>query len=298
MEFSRRTFLKFAMVGGAVTAAEDGIRKAGRLVPYVIHPEKLPPVVWHTIATTCRECPAGCGMHVRHKDGRITKAEGNPVHPVNRGGLCPRGQSALQGVYDPDRVREVRYRAPGSRLRPSNWKEALERIGKNLAEGEGRVAIMSRLETGMLAEIMSRFLRAFGSERLLFFEPFPYGPLREAHARLFGTESIPFYRLEQCDYLISFGADFLETWVSNVQFAADFGELRALRDGKVGRFTYVGPRLSMTACNADDFIQTSPGGERDIALALLKIMYDENRIRNGRSVVGSLVGKFDVRTVV
>ena len=110
MKLSRRNFLKFTALSGVTVMGEDAIRKAGRLVPYVIPPEKLSPALWHTLATTCRECPAGCGMHIRHRDGRITKAEGNPEHPVSRGGLCARGQSALQGTYDPDRIQNVLFR--------------------------------------------------------------------------------------------------------------------------------------------------------------------------------------------
>jgi molybdopterin-containing oxidoreductase family iron-sulfur binding subunit len=36
-------------------------------------------------ASTCRECPAGCGIVVRTHQGRALKIEGNPNHPVNKG---------------------------------------------------------------------------------------------------------------------------------------------------------------------------------------------------------------------
>ncbi len=36
-------------------------------------------------ATTCKECPAGCGLIVRTQEGRAIKIEGNPDHPVNKG---------------------------------------------------------------------------------------------------------------------------------------------------------------------------------------------------------------------
>ena len=56
-------------------------------------------------ATTCRECAAACGIIAETRDGRAIKLEGNPEHPLNRGALCARGQSALQGLYNPDRFR-------------------------------------------------------------------------------------------------------------------------------------------------------------------------------------------------
>ncbi len=293
MKITRRDFLKFSAMGGMTVMGEEAIRKAGRLVPYVIPPERLSPVVWHTLATTCRECPAGCGMHVRHRDGRITKAEGNPDHPVNRGGLCARGQSALQGIYDPDRIQNVLARKRGGPFETAGWEDAIDRIGSRMRELNARVAVIGRLETGSLAEIMTRFGKAFGSDRVLFFEPFHYDPLRKAHAALFGTGVVPEYRLDQCDYILSFGADFLETWISNVQFANQFSRMHSLDGGKIGYFTYIGPRQSMTACNADEFIAVSPGDQLQAALAILKLMLDANLVRQGRDMASALAGDFN-----
>ena len=63
-------------------------------------------------ATTCRECPAGCGLIMRTFEGRAIKAEGNPNHPVNRGKLCSRGLVGVQGLYNPDRIK-----GPGKRAK-------------------------------------------------------------------------------------------------------------------------------------------------------------------------------------
>jgi molybdopterin-containing oxidoreductase family iron-sulfur binding subunit len=297
MNFSRRTFMKVAALGGATLASDAGIKSVGKLVPSVNGPDPLPFVGWHGIATTCRECPAGCGMHVRHVDGRITKAEGNPDHPVNRGGLCARGQSALQGVYDPDRITAVRFRDRTSgTLRTESWQKAMAEIGERLT-GKGRVAVMSRLENGALAEIMAAFASAFGSDRVLFYEAFSYDPLRRAHGTLLGRPVIPYYRLDEADYILSFGADFLETWVSNVQFARQFATMHELRQGRIGRFDYVGPRLSMTAANADRFAPVRPGREKDAALALLKIMAAEGLVKRGADVIGPLVRNLAIPAV-
>ena len=88
MEMTRRSFLK---AGTAVVAASIGQKCINKLVS-TIEPEPLgEPGKVSLIATTCRECPAGCGMHAWHRDGRIVKVEGNPEHPINRGRLCARG---------------------------------------------------------------------------------------------------------------------------------------------------------------------------------------------------------------
>ena len=272
-KMTRRTFLWLTGGSGVALAADPQRKLVNRLIPLVVPPENIPSGEWSFFATTCRECPAGCGMHVWHRDGRVTKAEGNPDHPVNRGGLCPRGQSSLQGLYDPDRLKGVMFRLAGGKLVARSWEEALAGIAAQLSAG-GRVALVSSLQTGALADILQRFSAAFGPGRVLFYEPFRYDALKTAHRQLFGLPVIPEYRIERCEFVISFAADFLETWISPVSYARQFGEMRAWRGGRLNRMAYVGPRLSMTAANADNFVQVPPGYERLVAVAMLKVILD------------------------
>jgi len=285
-KMSRRSFLLLAAGTGVAAAAERGEKSFDKLIPYVVPPEGVRPGEWSVYATTCRECPAGCGMHVRVTEGRPVKAEGNPNHPVNRGGLCARGQSCIQGLYDPDRLRGVLHRGA-----KSSWEAATSEIGGRLRAG-GKVAVLSDLQTGALAELMERFAVALGSQRLLFYEPFNYEPLRAAHDALFGLPVVPTYDLESCEFIISFGADFLETWVSPVEYARQFAQMHSLRNGKMGRMAYVGPRLSMTAANADDFLMVPPGAERPIALAMLEVMLDEGLASGDPAAIRRLLAGF------
>src|SRR5215203_3805479 len=102
----RRDFLKVLGVGSAGAAtAGCSTSDVERLIPYVVPAEEIVPGVPTMYASTCRECPAGCGIHVETHSGRATKVEGNPVHPISRGNLCARGQSSVQGLYNPDRYR-------------------------------------------------------------------------------------------------------------------------------------------------------------------------------------------------
>src|SRR5947208_13184076 len=102
----RREFLKVLGAGGAAAAAVGcAPEKVGKLIPYLVSPDQTVPGVSTYYATTCRECSAACGVIAETRDGRVLKLEGNPAHPLNRGGLCARGQSAVQGLYNPDRLR-------------------------------------------------------------------------------------------------------------------------------------------------------------------------------------------------
>lgn len=134
---SRRSFLKIAgaaTAAGAVGCANDPGQK---ILPYVKpDPEQIPGVAqW--FSSTCTECSAGCGIRVRTREGRAVKVEGNPDSPVNRGGLCGLGQSALQSLYDPDRIRQPlmkkRTTPQGPEFAPVSWDEAFSTVGSALS---------------------------------------------------------------------------------------------------------------------------------------------------------------------
>src|SRR2546430_16645087 len=127
----RRDFFKIVTTSGAAAAVAGCQQSAERILPLVVPNEQIVPGVATYFATVCRECPAGCGVLARNRDGRVVKLEGNPDHPVNRGGLCIRGQAALQGLYHPDRF-------PGTQLRecaihkPLGWDDAVHALAERL----------------------------------------------------------------------------------------------------------------------------------------------------------------------
>jgi Fe-S-cluster-containing dehydrogenase component/anaerobic selenocysteine-containing dehydrogenase len=289
-EISRRDFLRVTAGSGAYLAGGFGEKTVHKLIPYVIPPEDVKPGDWTLFATTCRECPAGCGIYLRHRDGRVVNAMGNPEHPINKGGLCPRGQSSVQGLYDPDRLQKVLCGLCGKLM--DDPVAPIEELGSRLKKSTGKITIISDLQTGALREVMESFLDAFDSkDRLFVYEPFNYGPLRQAHERLFGLNAIPTYHLEQADLIVSFSADFLENWVSNVQFAEQFAQMHSFNGQSIGRMTYVGPRFSMTAANADDFVQVPAGDEYAVAMAMLKEIIDKGWARADVENIKPMLGK-------
>ena len=109
----RRDFLKVLGVAGAGATAGCASPRAEKLIPYVVAPEEIVPGAATWYRTTCRECPAGCGMSVRTREGRAVKVEGNPLSPISHGRLCARGQASIQGLYDPDRIPQALTREIG-----------------------------------------------------------------------------------------------------------------------------------------------------------------------------------------
>jgi len=282
-DITRRDFFKMVGVGGtAATLVGCGAEPPEKLIPYLVPAEEIIPGVAVGYATVCGECPAGCGMVVKTREGRAVKAEGNPAHPVNRGALCARGQASLQGLYNPDRLREPLLRSADGTLKPVSWEEAEGRIVKDLLrlrqEGRAdRAAFITALVGGSLRQLIQRWMGALGSHRSLVYEPFAYEGLRTAHELVFGLNTIPKYDFEKSKLIVSLGADFLETWLSPVEHARGFSGMRSLRDGKMGRFYHAGPRLSLTAANADDWISTRPGTEGLLALGMIHVILFEQR---------------------
>lgn len=306
MEFSRRDFLKVLGATGATALSGCASEVPEKLIPYLIPPDETVPgeAVWY--ASTCRECPAGCGLLVKTREGRAIKVEGNPSHPINQGRLCARGQATLQGLYNPDRIRGPLRRDASGELRPVSWEEAekflVESLGAIQGRGLGRrIAFVAPLLTGSLDRLVRDWLKALGSERLFRYEPFGYEPLRAATRIAFGRDDIPTYRLDQAGLIVSFGADFLETWVSPVEFARGFAQMRRPVQGKMGRFVYAGPRMSLTGANADQWISPRPGTELYLALGMIHVILAENLAASlsgeESRVIRSLVRGFDPKTV-
>ena len=240
----RRTFLK--LLGGAapaVVASACSPVPPERIIPYVIPPEDDVPGVATWYATVCRECPAGCGTRVRTREGRAVKVEGNPEHPVNAGRLCIRGQASLQGLYNPDRIREPQRRevtnaATGqSRLVPIAWGRAVDELTDRVRTiyqngAASRVAILTPLLTGALDRLVDTCAQALGGARRYRYEPYAYEAIRTASRIAFGRDAVPHSDLARAEVLISFGADFLETWLSTVGSGRAFTELHRLHDGR------------------------------------------------------------------
>ena len=204
---------------------------------------------------------------------------------MNRGALCATGQASLLSTYDPDRIPGPRAR-DGQTWRPVPVADAqkllVEKIGTARQAGAGRIAMLTQLETGSLGRLADDWLKAVGGRPRIAYETFAHEDLRAASQVVFGIDAIPQYVFEDARTILSLGADFLETWVSPVEYAGAFRRAHSLRDGHAARVIHVEPRYSMTAANADEWVASQPGAEAAIALALLRLVLEASRSRRCR----------------
>ncbi len=277
----RRDFLKIIGVAGGTAAVAGGCspQPVEQIIPYVIPPDDIIPGIPKWYASTCTECPAGCGILVKNREGRAIKIEGNPLNPINSGSLCARGQSALQGLYNPDRIRGPLSRNTSGRLEPISWDSAekalVGRIQEIRKKGKANgIVFLTNHIGGSLGKLMDEWLGALGGKRVVY-ETFAHEPIREANRIAFGMDKIPTYHIEKTKYLLSFGADFLETWLSPTEYAKRFSQMHGYRDKTMGRFVQVEPRLSLTGASADEWVSIKPGTEAFLALGIANVILSE-----------------------
>jgi molybdopterin-containing oxidoreductase family iron-sulfur binding subunit len=265
-QLDRRDFLKVVGLSAGAAATAACQQPVEKVIPYLVQPEEIIPGLPTYYASTCRECPNACALVVKTREGRPIKVDVNPDDLVSSAGLCMRGQASLNRTYDAFRFKGPMLR-DGDRFVPIGWEQALALLAEKLAPAAatGQVAFLGRNETGTLDALIDQFLAAIGSPNRLRFELYAHEALRTANQRVFGSDAVPHFDLAKSDLVVSFGADFLETWLNPPQNQQGWAESR--RVGK-GYAVYVGPRLGMTGGNADEWISPQPGTEVLVALAL------------------------------
>ena len=282
MKLTRRNFLAWAGLSavGAVACEGFGIRE-GEL--NIQSPARLPEDLvrgkdnWY--ATLCRSCPSSEGIIVRVMEGRAKKIQGNSLYPINQGKQSARCEAGLQAVYHPDRIagpmRRVGPRGSGE-FASVDWESGLDALRGALRDRSDGLTMITEPLRGNLGMVAGRFATAFGG-RHLGFEAMDNITYRRAVQNLFKQELLPDFDLEHTSVLLSFGADFLSTWVSPTRWNRGYGEFRQGEGRERGTLYHVDPRFSMTAANADRWLPVKPGWEGHLALSLAYVIISEGR---------------------
>lgn len=301
-KISRRDFLKIGAAGAAMTvlAGCQSPRRWVVLEPFVRPPEEQLAGVATWYASTCRQCPAGCGVLARVMNGRAVKLEGNPEHPLNQGKLCARGQAGLQVLYNPDRLAgPVKQAERGSRqFLPLAWPAGLNTLFEQVRAAGSQVAIWTGSTTsGHLYDLFRRFAAAIGAPAPLVFDLYTsfhgYQLLQTASQDLLNQAALPAYDLGRADVIFSFGANFLGTWLSSTRYGLEYGRFRSQPLGKRGYLVQFEPRMSMTGAKADRWLPLRPGSEGLVAQALARLIADQElgpaeRVARARAVAGQV----------
>jgi len=258
---SRRGFLRlagFAVAGATVAGCQRApVRNA---VTTLSSPDELLPGRSYDYASTCGGCSAGCGLVVKNRDGRPIKFEGNPDHPLSKGGLCAPGQASLLGLYDQQRLRNA-----SQDNQPIEWQSVDQELIRQLEairKSKGAVRFLTGPGVGPSTRAMIRqFLSTFSDGRHIVQDPRSCSVILDAHFRTHNVRVLPQYHLDKAEAIVSFDADFLGTWISPVEYTAAYQVGRRL-DEHEGRLSYHAqfePLLTLTGSKADQRHIVAPG---------------------------------------
>ena len=284
MALTRRQFLTLAggSAAGAVLFQACGVPEDELLVQSPIEmPEDMVTGLDNWYATLCRQCPTNEGIVVRVMEGRAKKVEGNVDYPINQGRHSARCEAGTQALYHPDRISAplVRVGERGSgQFQEISWEDAIGRLTfqlKNLQDsGNQSAMVMATDPVGShLGLVVERFVSRFGG-RHMSYEPLERTNLRAAIKQVFRQDAMPDFDIENAAFVLSFGADFLNTWVSPVRYARGYGQFRQ-GDRERGTMVHVDSRFSMTGANADEWVYVKPGMEGLLALSIAQVIVSE-----------------------
>ena len=279
MRVTRRGFLQ--VLGGTATGgalikqrlvkAED----AGQDLNKWATPEEI------IVPSICQQCPGGCGLLVRTLDGEAAGISGNPLHPINRGALCPKAFGGLQLLHDPNRLKGPLVRdGERGRFRPVGWDEALSIVTARLSDLRAKalshtVAILGGQYRGYRDTLWKRFAEAYGTPNYIRVRCLPPEKPALAHRLMQGVTTPLGYDLGETQFILSFGAGLLEAWLGPVHTSQAFARLRRSEERPRGRFVQVDPRRSPTAIKADRWVPIVPGTDGILALGIANALIRE-----------------------
>ena len=293
MGLTRRQFLTLTggSAGAAVLFAACGVPEDELLVESPVRmPEDLVSGRDNWYATLYGED----GVVVRVMEGRAKKIEGNVDYPVNVGKHNARSEASLQELYNPDRIRGPLVRA-GERgmgqFEEISWTDAIGRLTFQLQNlqsswGQQGMVLATAPGGGHAGLVGRRFAEKFGGKYAPY-ETLESANLRMAMSAVFGQSRIPDFDIENSNFVLSFGADFLNTWGSPVRYSRAYGNFRQ-GDRERGTHYHVDSRFSMTSANADKWVPVMPGMEGLLAMSIAHVIVEDGM--GSSEAAGALTG--------
>ena len=235
-----------------------------------------------TVHAACpHDCPDGCATLITVEDGRATKIEGDPEHPITRGFLCGKVAKYLDRVYSPDRVLYPmrRIAAKGSHgdraFQRITWDQAFDEIVSRLKEISGEFGPEAVLpysyggNIGVLngASMDRRFFHRLGASQLhrSICSQAGTDAILSIYGRKMGTEPEQFGHSR---YIIAWAANIHG---NNIHLWPFIEEAR--RDG--AKLVVIDPYRTRTARIADWHIPINPGTDVALALGLMHVIVRE-----------------------
>jgi anaerobic selenocysteine-containing dehydrogenase len=281
---SRRKFLKLTAMAGLSVGA-IGVHKRSDSAPSV-HPGDASNAKTRWIPSSCLNCPARCGITVKVARGKAVQIKGNRSSLVSEGEICPRGHIGLQVLYDPGRIFSPLKRSQPKKgkgidpqWKPISWDQAMEEMAgklRSLRDGSGphHLLLFSGLNSRSNEDLLSRFAEAFGTPNLVSGDGLDRDAEKTGNWMADGHFDACAYDLDRTNYLLSFGADLLESTPPVARWIRKWGRLRREKPTRT-KVVDVQPRYSLTAAKSDEWIPIKPGTDAALAMAVAHVIIKE-----------------------
>jgi len=237
--------------------------------------------VW--VSSQCNVCYANCPIRVHRVNGVAVQIEGEPECDASGGKLCSKGASALQLLYDPNRLNyPVKRTNPekGIGIDPGwqriSWEEALDTIAEKIKaireEDPRQLHAQYPPQTSTMGRIISAFARAVGgSVTSGGGGTFCGNSTHFICSRTHGAWSyLPDY--QYCNYIIHFGSSKGHGAGHTAIYAQKQATEARARGAKVVTFD---PVCSIVGSKATEWVPIIPGTDSAIALAMVNVILNE-----------------------
>ena len=285
---SRRRFLQASGAGAGAAAVGAGTGLVPGLSTHAQAQAGSSKVAGTRITKNiCHQCPARCGIDVYTTDGRVHAIYGAVNHPISNGKLCPKGHLGTYILYDPDRFKGPMKRTNPHKGRdedpkfvPISWEEALNTIAGRLQalrdkdESHRFALFYGRGWGASCAGLQGTFGKLYGSPNVAI----GHASLcaegsKRAKKATDGNSSYSAYDYRNTNYMLNFGAGFLEAFRPYNYLMQMWGYMRT-KSPKT-RITSVDVRMSTTTAASDRALLIKPGTDAALALAVAHVMLTE-----------------------
>ncbi|GAB2498567.1 TAT-variant-translocated molybdopterin oxidoreductase [Algoriphagus taiwanensis] len=245
---SRRDFLKmmgFSLAAASLAACEAPVRKA---IPYVNKPVDINPSIPNYYASTFASGGDYAAVVVKTREGRPIKIDGNELSPVNKGKVNAIVEGSVLSLYD-----KQRYTDPMVAGQKSDWATVDAEVKSKLASAGTVKIVANTILSPSTLEALRLFSDSFGGAEVIMYDPISNYGITKASETYYGSAVLPSYHFDKAKTIVSFGADFLGTWVSPIEFASAYGKTRKISKEKpeMSRHYQFESNLSLTGANAD-----------------------------------------------
>ncbi len=279
----RRDFLKylgFGMAAVSLAACEAPLRNS---ISYLNKPEDIEPGIPNWYATTYSSGGDFASILVKTREGRPIKIEGNKSSSITKGGVSAKVHASILGLYDNAKLKGA---TKGSTA--VDWKtldaEVVAELSKIAAAG-GQIRIVSSTTLSPSTKaVIAGFIAKYPTAKHVIYDATSASGLIQANATSFGQAVIPAYDFSKAKTIVAINADFMGSWLSPIEFAAQWAKTRKLSSAKEGgnneisRHYQFEAGMTNTGASADYRGTMKPSQEGLVALALY------NKLTGGAAV--------------